>query len=117
MFDGLEKYKSVIGLTVHVQHATNNNLFSLDSTPFDNLPNHNVSIVSPGLTGSLRLLNKQIIEDAIMPGFAIQMKIVSKFPFGRKNYFYIDLLKGYQISQDKAPICMGGFIKVTSKDG
>jgi len=112
-----DKYQPVIGLEVHAQLATQSKIFASDSTEFGNLPNTNVSAITLAHPGVLPLLNKKVVEYAIKMGLACKCNITRVNFFDRKNYFYPDLPKGYQITQDKAPICKGGVIPIKVKDG
>lgn len=111
------KYEAVIGLEVHVQLSTASKAFCSDSAAFGSQPNTNISPVSLGLPGALPYTNEAIIKSAVKLGLAINSEIVKENYFDRKNYFYADLPKGYQITQDHKPICKGGSIKVTLSDG
>ncbi len=111
------KYEAVIGLEVHSQMLTNTKAFCGCSTKFGNPPNSNVCPVCLGMPGVLPVLNKQLVEFAIRMGLATHCKITPYSIFARKNYFYPDLPKGYQISQFEEPICVGGFVEIERKDG
>lgn len=113
--DSLNKYELVIGLEVHIQLATNTKIFSSDSAEFGGEPNSHISIVSLGLPGSLPYLNSKVIDYAIKLGLATNCSINLENRFDRKNYFYADLPKGYQITQDVLPICKEGFIEIKTK--
>ncbi len=101
-------YELVIGLEIHAQLNTNSKLFCTAATDFGDSPNTNVSPVSLGLPGALPVLNEQATEMAIMAGIALGCDIQARSVFARKNYFYADLPKGYQISQFEHPICLNG---------
>lgn len=101
-------YEAVIGIEVHVQLKTESKIFSPDSTEFDSADNENTSPVSVGMPGTLPVLNKKVIEYSIKTGLALGCQIRKKSIFARKNYFYPDLPKGYQISQFDKPICENG---------
>ena len=111
MFDK-EKYEAVIGLEVHTQLLTKSKLFCGDSTEFGALPNTNVSPVSLAHPGTLPKMNKRVIEYAIKLGIALHCDIEQHNYFARKNYFYPDLPKGYQISQHTTPICKNGYVTI-----
>lgn len=111
------QYEAVIGLEVHVQLSTLSKAFCSDSASFGNLPNQNISAVSLGLPGALPLCNEKIIRYATKLGLAVKSKINRYNFFDRKNYFYADLPKGYQITQDNQPICMGGQLKIRLENG
>lgn len=108
-------YKVVIGLEVHIQLLTQSKAFSSDSTEFGSLPNSNVSVITLGHPGTLPRYNKKALEFAVKLGLSCGCDITTENIFARKNYFYADLPKGYQITQDKTPICTGG--KITVKTG
>ena len=108
----LEKYEAVIGLEVHIQLLTHSKLFCGDSTAFGNLPNTNVSPVSLAHPGTLPVLNKKAIDYAIRLGLAFNCDIIRNNYFARKNYFYPDLPKGYQVSQHTTPICRNGYVTI-----
>ena len=112
-----EKYEPVIGLEVHIQLLTDSKVFCADSTEYGKAPNTNVSPISLGHPGILPKFNEQVIDYAIRLGLACDCDIRRENEFARKNYFYADLPKGYQITQDKTPICTGGYIKIKDNDG
>ncbi|SEN52262.1 aspartyl/glutamyl-tRNA(Asn/Gln) amidotransferase subunit B [Mucilaginibacter gossypiicola] len=116
--DGVaEKYELVIGLEVHAQLSTSSKVFSADSAAFGAEPNRHVSAVSLGHPGTLPFVNKKAVEYAVKMGLACNCTINLNNSFARKNYFYADLPKGYQISQDHAPICLKGYVPVKLADG
>jgi aspartyl-tRNA(Asn)/glutamyl-tRNA(Gln) amidotransferase subunit B len=121
IFAGLVKkansYEAVIGLEVHAQLSTESKLFCADPNQFGAEPNENTSVISLGHPGSLPRLNRKVVEYAIRLGLATQSEIATSLSFARKNYFYTDLPKGYQISQHEAPICEGGYINIRMTDG
>ncbi|MFD2287063.1 Asp-tRNA(Asn)/Glu-tRNA(Gln) amidotransferase subunit GatB [Pedobacter petrophilus] len=110
-------YELVSGLEIHVQLNTNTKIFSADSASFGALPNQNISTVSLALPGALPKLNKEVVAKAIRIGLALNCTINQINHFDRKNYFYADLPKGYQITQDNQPICINGFLEVELNDG
>ncbi len=112
-----EKYEAVIGLEVHAQLATNSKLFCGDSVAFGAEPNTHVSPITLGHPGTLPKTNKKAVEYAIKMGIACNCEIERCNYFARKNYFYPDLPKGYQISQHTTPICKGGTIKIKTDNG
>jgi aspartyl-tRNA(Asn)/glutamyl-tRNA(Gln) amidotransferase subunit B len=110
-------YELVSGLEIHVQLNTNTKIFSTDSASFGALPNQNISTVSLALPGALPKLNKEVVAKAIRIGLALNCTINQVNHFDRKNYFYADLPKGYQITQDNQPICINGFLEVELNGG
>ena len=112
-----EKYQAVIGLEVHIQLLTNSKAYSNDLNEYGASPNTNVSAITLGHPGTLPFVNKKTIEYAIKLGLSLNSNIASKQHFARKNYFYPDLPKGYQITQDTTPICEGGAVVIKLKDG
>lgn len=109
-----DEYEIVVGLEVHAQLKTKSKLFCGDSTEFGLEPNSQISIVSLGYPGTLPILNIEAIHLAIKLGLATHCEIVRHNYFARKNYFYPDLPKGYQISQHTTPICRNGYMEVDS---
>ena len=112
-----EKYQLVVGLEVHAQLSTKSKLFCADDTSFGSPPNTQVSPISLAHPGTLPKLNQKAVELAVKLGIALNCEIESYNYFARKNYFYPDLPKGYQISQHTAPICKGGTVSITSQEG
>ncbi|MFL0161232.1 Asp-tRNA(Asn)/Glu-tRNA(Gln) amidotransferase subunit GatB [Aquirufa salirivi] len=108
-------YQPVIGLEIHAQLQTDSKIFASDAVRFGREANTLISPISLGHPGTLPFLNKKVVEYAIKMGIAIGSEINEWQYFDRKNYFYPDLPKGYQITQDKTPICLGGKIKVKLK--
>lgn len=112
-----DKYELVVGLEVHAQLSTSSKAFSSDSAAFGAEPNHHISAISLGHPGTLPRLNKRAVEYAVKMGLACNCTINLHNSFDRKNYFYADLPKGYQITQDKMPVCLGGYITVKLSNG
>jgi aspartyl-tRNA(Asn)/glutamyl-tRNA(Gln) amidotransferase subunit B len=112
-----EKYISVIGLEVHAQLLTKSKIYNTDSTAYGSLPNTNVGVITLAHPGTLPRLNKRVVEYAIKMGLACHSEITRFNIFDRKNYFYPDLPKGYQITQDRTPICKGGYVTINTKEG
>lgn len=111
------KYEVVIGLEVHAQLQTASKLFCGDSIAFGAEPNTHVSPVTLGHPGTLPKTNKKAVDYAIKLGLACNCEIEQDNYFARKNYFYPDLPKGYQISQHTTPICKGGYITIKTSEG
>ena len=105
-------YEAVIGIEVHVQLKTKSKIFCSDATNFDAADNENTSPISLGMPGSLPVLNKTAVNYAIKAGLALGCQIRDKSIFARKNYFYPDLPKGYQISQYDKPSCEHGEVTI-----
>ena len=112
-----DKYEAVIGLEVHAQLLTNTKAYSADINAYGAAPNTHTSPITLGHPGTLPVMNKKSIEFAIKLGIALNCEIAEHQYFARKNYFYPDLPKGYQITQDKTPICTEGFIDLKQKEG
>ena len=111
------KYEAVIGLEVHAQMLTESKIFCGCSTKFGSEPNTQTCPVCIGMPGVLPVLNKKALESAIKTGLAMNCKISPYSRFARKNYFYPDLPKGYQISQYELPICEHGYIEISASGG
>src|SRR6185312_13177925 len=112
-----DKYELVVGLEIHAQLSTLSKVFSSDSAAFGAAPNEHISAISLGHPGTLPRLNRRAVEYAVKMGLACNCTINLRNNFARKNYFYADLPKGYQITQDQQPICLGGFVPVRLTDG
>jgi aspartyl-tRNA(Asn)/glutamyl-tRNA(Gln) amidotransferase subunit B len=113
----LEKYEPVIGLEVHAQMLTATKAFCGCSTDFNSPPNHNTCPICLGHPGTLPALNENLLRFIVRMGLATNCQIRPRSIFARKNYFYPDLPKGYQISQYETPICHDGFIDIEVKTG
>ena len=108
----MTQYEMVIGLEVHAQLLTQSKIFCSCSTQFGRPPNENTCPVCLGLPGVLPVLNRKAVEYAVKAGLATQCTIARKSVFARKNYFYPDLPKGYQISQYELPLCQHGHMEI-----
>lgn len=112
-----KKYTPVIGLEVHAQLSLQSKMFAPEAAAYGALPNTLISTISLAHPGTLPTLNRKAIDYAIKLGIACKSTITSLNYFARKNYFYPDLPKGYQITQDKTPICQGGYLTLTTPEG
>ena len=115
MEDLRDKYEVVIGLEVHAQLKTNTKIFAPDSTEFGNEQNTQISAITLGMPGVLPVLNKECVNMGIKLGLALNCDIPERCKFDRKQYFYPDLPKGYQISQYDEPICLNGHLDINGK--
>src|SRR5579862_9538542 len=110
--EAIARYEPVIGLEVHVQLATRTKIFCGCPTSFGAPPNTNVCPVCLGLPGALPVLSRQAVEMAIQAGLALNCRVNPRSVFARKNYFYPDLPKGYQISQYDQPVAEHGYVDI-----
>ncbi|MBQ2870525.1 Asp-tRNA(Asn)/Glu-tRNA(Gln) amidotransferase subunit GatB [bacterium] len=110
-----DKYEVVIGLEVHAQLKTKSKIFAPDGTEFGKEQNTQISPITLGMPGVLPVLNKECVNMGILLGLALNCEIPERCKFDRKQYFYADLPKGYQISQYDEPICVNGYIDVKGK--
>ena len=115
MEDLRDKYEVVIGLEVHAQLKTNTKIFAPDGCEFGNEQNTQISPITLGMPGVLPVLNRAVVDMGILTGLALNCEIAHKCKFDRKQYFYPDLPKGYQISQYDEPICGKGYLMVNGK--
>jgi len=109
-------YETIIGLEVHAQLNTKSKMYCTCSTSFGNAPNSNICPICTGQPGTLPTINKTAVKMAIKAGLALGCTIQNKSVFSRKNYFYPDLPKGYQISQFDLPLCLGGHLNIVIDD-
>jgi aspartyl-tRNA(Asn)/glutamyl-tRNA(Gln) amidotransferase subunit B len=114
---GVNAFEGVIGLEVHAHLLTNSKIFCGSSTEFGGEPNSHTCPVCMGLPGALPVLNKKVGDFAIKAGLATNCTIRRKSIFARKNYYYPDLPKGYQISQYEEPICEDGYLDIPAGEG
>jgi len=105
----------VVGLEVHAQLLTKSKIFSSDAVTFGNPPNSNAGLITLAHPGTLPKINHKVVELAVRMGLACHSRISTTISFDRKNYVYPDLPKGYQITQDKNPVCKGGYVE--TEDG
>ena len=112
-----KKYEAVIGLEIHAQLLTKTKAYSSDENVYGATPNTKTSVISLAHPGTLPKSNSQVIEYAVKLGVAVGGKIRKRNEYARKNYFYADLPKGYQITQDTTPICNGGNILIKDCEG
>ncbi|MCB1802949.1 MAG: Asp-tRNA(Asn)/Glu-tRNA(Gln) amidotransferase GatCAB subunit B, partial [Gammaproteobacteria bacterium] len=107
------QWETVIGLEIHTQLATKSKIFSPASTAFGAEPNTQASLIDLGMPGVLPVLNKEAVRMAVRFGKAIDAEVAPRSVFARKNYFYPDLPKGYQISQFELPVVGKGEVEIT----
>ncbi len=110
-------YEVVIGLEVHIQLSLQSKVFAADDASYGGAPNTHISPLTIGHPGTLPVLNEKAIEYAVMLGLACNCEIPEKTYFARKHYFYPDLPKGFQLTQDRSPVCDKGFIRIENKEG
>lgn len=115
MSDLRDKYEVVIGLEVHAQLKTKSKIFAPDGCEFGHEPNSETSPITLGMPGVLPVLNKEVVNMGILTGLALNCEIPERCKFDRKQYFYPDLPKGYQISQYDEPICVNGWLDIKGK--
>lgn len=110
-------YEAVIGLEIHVQLLTKSKAYCSDNAEYGGMPNTQISPITIAHPGTLPRHNLKVVEQAIKMGLALNCDITRINRFDRKNYFYADLPKGYQITQDKTPICTGGYVSIKTSEG
>jgi len=113
----LTKYELIVGLEVHVQLRTQSKAFCGDSTEYGALPNTLLSPISMGHPGTLPRFNRQVLEYGVLLGLAMNCRIREYNEFARKNYFYADLPKGYQITQHLTPLAYDGYLDLETENG
>jgi aspartyl-tRNA(Asn)/glutamyl-tRNA(Gln) amidotransferase subunit B len=111
------EYELIVGLEIHAQLRTKSKAFCADEVTYGGMPNTVVSAISLGYPGTLPVHNKEAVNSAIKLGLACKSSITKENRYSRKNYFYADLPKGYQITQFDTPICIGGGVEITLSDG
>ena len=111
------EYEATIGIEVHVQLKTNSKMFCSSPNSFGKDANTNICNICAGYPGVLPVINKQAVDYAILAGLATNCEIAKISFFDRKHYFYPDLPKNYQITQQNEPICQNGYIMIRLKDG
>src|SRR5918994_6058866 len=110
-------WETVIGLEIHAQLATRSKIFSSASTAYGAAPNSQANLVDLGYPGVLPVLNRDAVRMAVKFGLAVGAQIAPRSIFARKNYFYPDLPKGYQISQYEKPVVEQGSVEILLEDG
>ncbi|MEM6576281.1 MAG: Asp-tRNA(Asn)/Glu-tRNA(Gln) amidotransferase GatCAB subunit B, partial [Pseudomonadota bacterium] len=113
----IDQWEAVIGLEIHVQLKTESKIFSGSSIAYGADPNRQASAIDLGMPGTLPVLNAEAVRMAVAFGLAIGAEVAPSCVFARKNYFYPDLPKGYQISQYEAPIVAGGTLDIVADHG
>lgn len=117
ILDSFPTYEANIGMEVHVQLTTKSKIFCSCPNQVSKEPNSNICVICAGYPGTLPVLNKQVLDYAILAGLATNCTIAQKCAFDRKHYFYPDLPKNYQITQQYLPICINGYIPIRLEDG
>ena len=117
MLEKYPQYEATIGIEVHVQLSTKSKIFCSCPNIISTEPNKNICPICAGYPGVLPVLNKQVVHHALLMGLATHSNITQTTTFARKHYFYPDLPKNYQITQDNDPICTEGFVQIKAEDG
>lgn len=117
VIDNYPEYEATIGIEVHVQLTTKSKMFCASARQVSEQPNEHICNVCTGAPGALPVVNKQAVDYAILAGLATNCTIAEKSAFDRKHYFYPDLPKNYQITQQFKPICLNGFVDIRLEDG
>jgi len=117
ILDSFPQYEVNIGIEIHVQLNTKSKIFCQCSNEIGKQPNSDICDVCAGYPGTLPVLNKEVVKNAILAGLATNCKIAKVSTFARKHYFYPDLPKGYQITQSDSPICSEGHVPIRLQDG
>lgn len=117
VLDNYPLYEVIIGMEIHVQLTTKTKIFCGCANQIVKEPNSNICVICTGQPGTLPVFNKHVLENAILLGLATHSTITQDGSFARKHYFYPDLPKNYQITQDNTPICTGGYIPIKLEDG
>src|SRR6056300_1568993 len=112
-----DSYETVVGLEIHAQLLTKTKAFSEEEAVYGSAPNTNISVVNLGHPGTLPRHNKEAVNMALKMGIACGCEISNYCLYARKNYFYADLPKGYQITQDETPLCHHGAVRIKRSDG
>ena len=111
------RYETVIGLEIHAELATKSKIYCSCSTEFGAASNTHTCPICTGMPGTLPVLNKKVVDYAVMAGLAMNCSITEYGKQDRKNYFYPDLPKSYQTSQFDQPVCQNGYLEIASKNG
>ncbi|HSC25595.1 MAG TPA: hypothetical protein VLB80_05280, partial [Candidatus Babeliales bacterium] len=117
ILDTYPTYEAKIGIEVHVQLTTNTKIFCSCPNAISQDPNIHICPICAGYPGTMPMLNKKVIDYAILAGLATNCTINKKSTFDRKHYFYPDLPKNFQITQQEEPICIGGYVTIRLEDG
>ena len=113
----MSDYKKTIGIEVHCELKTNNKIFSPEKSTYGSMANTYINIIDLGYPGSLPIVNMDVVKMALKACKVLNLNISRKMHFDRKNYFYPDLPKGFQITQNETPIGTNGYVEITKSDG